>query len=220
MSPECHLIPSDIKNLPLESFTYVSDAHGSRSRLDHVLCTHSSHSSVADMVINYDCRSSDNFPVSFTISVKLPPTSEASTTKQTCKPSPVWDCTSSQDLPNYYSRTGSLLSGIDVPQTALCCTNPNCHDEAHQLFLCKFYNDVINSLTGASYVIPTKIHNTFSKHTDPGWNDLVRYSHQVARESFLIWRSAGSARHGTLYDLMKSKRAQFKRIKDFARQKC
>ena len=58
---ECHFIPSDIKYLPPDAFTYVSDAHGSRSWLDHVLCTHSSHSYVSDMVINYDCVSSDHF---------------------------------------------------------------------------------------------------------------------------------------------------------------
>ena len=80
---ECHFIPSDIKYLTPDSFTYVSDAHGSRSWLDHVLCTHSSHSSVSDMVINYDCVSSDHFPLSFTISIKLLPTSESSTTQQT-----------------------------------------------------------------------------------------------------------------------------------------
>ena len=28
----------------------------------------------------------------------------------------MWDCASSQDLLDYYSKTGSLLSGIDVPQ--------------------------------------------------------------------------------------------------------
>ena len=58
-----------------------------------------------------------------------------------------------------------------------------CHDEAYQLLLCKFYSDIINSLTDAPDVIPTKIHNTFPKHTVPGWNDLVRDSHQTARES-------------------------------------
>ena len=60
---ECYFIPSDIKYLPPDSFTYVSDAHCSRSWLDHVLCTHFSHSSVSDMVINYDCVSSDHFPL-------------------------------------------------------------------------------------------------------------------------------------------------------------
>ena len=69
------------------------------------------------------------------------------------------------------------------------------------------------SLTDASDVIPTKTHNTSRKFNVPGWNDLVRDSHQTARETFLIWRSAGSPRHGPLYDLMKIKRAQFKRNK-------
>ena len=103
----------------------------------------------------------------------------------------MWDCTSSQDLLNYYSKSGSLVSSIDAPQASLCCVNPNCHDETHQLLLCNIFNDIINSLTDASDVMHITIHNTFPKHTVPGWNDLVRDSHQAARESVLIWRSAG-----------------------------
>ena len=41
------------------------------------------------------------------------------------------DCASHHDLLNYYTKSGSLLSGIDVPHAALICTNPNCPDEAH-----------------------------------------------------------------------------------------
>ena len=123
-----------------------------------MLCTHSSHSSVSDMVITYNCVSSDHFPISFTISIKLLPTSEVCTAKQTCKPSPMWDCASSHDLLKYYTKSGSLISCIDVPHPALSCTNPNCHGEAHQLLLCKFNNDIINSLMDASNVIPTKTH--------------------------------------------------------------
>ena len=39
----------------------VSDAQGTTSWLDHVLSTHSSHSTISDMAVNYDCVSSD-FP--------------------------------------------------------------------------------------------------------------------------------------------------------------
>ena len=74
-----------------------------------------------------------------------------------------------------------------------------------------FLDDIINSLTDASDVIPTKTHNMFSKHTVPGWNYLVWDSHNAARKSSLIWRSAGIPRHGPFYDLMTIKRAQFKR---------
>ena len=56
-----------------------------------------------------------------------------------------------------------------------------------------------------SDVIPTKTYNTFSKHIVPGWNELVRESHQAAKESFLVWRSAGNPRHVPLYDLIEIK---------------
>ena len=57
---DCHLIASDTLLLPSDVFTYGSDAHGSRSWLDHVLTTHSSHSSISDMEVRYDCVSSDH----------------------------------------------------------------------------------------------------------------------------------------------------------------
>ena len=118
-----------------------------------------------------------------------------------------------QDLHNYHTQTGLLLSAIDVPHEVLRCTNPNCNDEAHRPLLSNLYNDIIKSLKYAAEVIPTKANNTSSKYTVLGWNDLVRDSHQAARESFLFWRSAGSPRHGPLYDIMKIRRAHFKRNK-------
>ena len=104
---------------------------------------------------------------------------------------------------------------INVPHDALSCTDPNCNDEAHYSHLCKFYEDITNLLRDAAGAIPTKAHNSSSKHFVLGWNDLVSESHQAARdlESFLIWRSAGSHRHGPLFDIMKTKRAEFKRRK-------
>ena len=72
---------------------------------------------------------------------------------------------------------------------------------------------ITNLLRDAAGAIPTKAHNSSSKHFVLGWNDLVSESHQAARESFLIWRSAGSPRHGPLFDIMKTKRAEFKRRK-------
>ena len=74
---DCHLIPGDTLLLPSDAFTYVSDAHGSRSWLDHVLTTHSSHSSISDMEVKYDCVSSDHLPLCFYIYAKLLSSSEA-----------------------------------------------------------------------------------------------------------------------------------------------
>ena len=191
---------------------HVSDAHGSRSWLDHVLTTHSSHSSISDMEVKYDCVSSDHLPLCFSIYVKLLPSSEATIQEQIHAPHPVLNAVSPQDLHNYHTQTGLLLSAIDVPHEVLRCTNPNCNDEAHRTLLSNLYN-IIKSLKDAAEAIPTKANNTSSKYTVLGWNDLVRDSHQAARESFLFWRSAGSPRHGPLYDIMKIRRAHFKRNK-------
>ena len=92
----------------------------------------------------------------------------------------------------------------------LCCIHPNFNYEIHRTLLCKLYNTIIKLLKDAAEAIPTKASNTFSKHTVLDWNDLVRDSHQAARESFLIWRSAGGPRHGPLSDVMKIRRAHFK----------
>ena len=74
---DCHLIPSDTLLLSSDAFTYVSDAHSSRSWLDHVLTTHSSHSSIIDVEVKYDCVSSNHLPLCFTKHAKLLPSSEA-----------------------------------------------------------------------------------------------------------------------------------------------
>ena len=142
------------------------------------------------MEVEYDCVSSYHLPLCFTISAKLLPSSEAPTQEHIQAPCPVWNAACPQDLHNYYTQTGLLLSAIYVPHEVLRCTNPNCNDEAHRTLLSNIYN-IIKSPKDAAEVIPTKANNTSSKHTVLGWNDLVRNSHQAARESFLIWRSVG-----------------------------
>ena len=121
--------------------------------------------------------SSDHLPLYFTISAKLLPSSEAPTQEQIQPSCPVWNAASLQDLHNYHTQTGLLLSAIDVPHDVLRCTNPNCNDETHRALLCKLYNN-IKSLKDAAKAIPTKASNTSSVL---GWNDLVRDSHQAAR---------------------------------------
>ena len=128
-------------------------------------------------------------------------------------PFPVWNAAASHDLHNYHTQTGLLLSGIDIPHEVLRCTNPNCTDEAHRTLLSKLYNYIIKSLKDDAEVTSPKANNTSSKYTGLGRNDLVRDSYLPARESFLIWRSAESPRHGSLYDIMTIRRAHFKRNK-------
>ena len=86
-------------------------------------------------------------------------------------------------------------------------------------FLLYVLCNIIKSLKNTAEVIPTKASNISSKHAVLGWNNLVRDSHLAARESFLIWWSAGSPHLGPLYDIIKMRRAHFKRNKRLCGEK-
>ena len=135
-------------NSALPFVDYVKELARPRAHLT----THSSHSSISDMEVKYDCVSSDHLPLCFSIYAKLLPSPEA-----------------------------TIHTAIDVPHEVLRCTNPNCNDEAHRYLLSNLYNDVIKLLKDAAEVIPTKANNRSSKYTVLGLNDLVRDSHQAGR---------------------------------------
>ena len=106
---DCHLIPGDTLLLSSVAFTYVSDAHGSRSWLDHVLTTYSSHSSISDMTVS--------------LLTKLLPSSEAPRPPPPPPPPPyrskfnhlvLCGMLPPQDLHKYHTQTGLLLSAIHV----------------------------------------------------------------------------------------------------------
>ena len=180
---DCHLIPRDTLLLPSDAFTYVSDAHCSGRCLDHVLTTHSSHSSIYDMALNMNV-SRPTIYLCFTVSAKLLPSSDAPTQEQIQPPCPVWNAATPRISITIIQKMVCFNLQF-MYLVKFCCTNPNCNDEAHRTVLCKLYNDTINSLTDAAETIPTKASNTSSKYTVLDWNCLVRDSHQASRESFL-----------------------------------
>jgi len=50
------------------------------------------------------------------------------------------------------------------------------------------------------------------------WNDIVRDKHSAVREAFLDWVSIGKPRQGSLYDVMKRTRSQFKLTLRYCKQ--
>ena len=73
-----------------------------------------------------------------------------------------------------------------------------------------FYNDIISVLTCAAEKTVPKTANS-NKHVIPGWNSVVKESHDKARTDFLIWKDNGSPKFGPFFELMRKSRAQFKR---------
>ena len=55
------------------SFTYLSEAHGSTSWIDHCICTGQAHASILAINVIYDTQSSDHFPLSICIDISIVP---------------------------------------------------------------------------------------------------------------------------------------------------
>ena len=98
------------------------------------------------------------------------------------------------------------------PHGALSCRSTSCTCESHLKELSTYYDTVMSALlTSAKHLS----HETTRNWVVPGWNDIVKESHEAARLNFLHWRRCGSPRSGPEFDDMKRTRATFKRNKRF-----
>ena len=157
-----------------DSFTYLSEAHGTTSWIDHCVCTVQAHSSITDVNICYDIQSSDHFPISICIDVNsvprldcayIPPQSGLN-----------WSKASADNRSTYRDKCAELLGSIELLQNAVCCSDTPGKDVSHIEDTKDLYCCIVNALhTAALNVIPvTRARGTADDHNIPGWNDKQR----------------------------------------------
>ena len=203
---------SDIDHLGADSgsFTFVSEAHGTTSWIDHCLCTTQAHASLVGVNIGYGMQSSDHFPLSICIDVKSVPRLESESVPTQCRLN--WSKASARDKSAYTDKCAELLGNIMLPREAVCCCNTSCEDGSHIENIQCLYYDIVNSLhTAASDTIPSSKSNSHSvNNITPGWNDFVKAAHSEARDAFKFWIRSSKPRQGEVFDDMKTSRAKFK----------
>ena len=79
------------------------------------------------------------------------------------------------------------------------------------------YDSITTALLNASNSAFPKVRCSSSKTNVPGWNEYVKEAHSEARESFLLWQSAGKPHAGPVCHDMKITRARFKRCLRFCK---
>ena len=89
------------------------------------------------------------------------------------------------------------------------CTNPD-----HIAAIDDFYHSINRSLIASSAdTIRSRHYTCRTRHTAvPGWNDNVKHTHGLARNSYIIWRNSGRPRHISVSDDMRRSRLLFKYI--------
>lgn len=212
---ERQLIISSTKMLPSNSYTYVSEAWGTTSWLDHVISSKDFDECIMDININYDVTDEDHIPVALKVNVDSLP-AVISAVNSIASNKICWQNLSSQQLQKYCDMTHIELQKIEMPHEALACTNLNCEDIRHRHAIEELYDNIVHTLVSCGNTVFT-CHGSNS-HSRPGWSDYVADIYAESREARNLWLRAGSPRSGPLLDNHLRIKAQFKRSLRFIKK--
>ena len=166
-------VVSDIEHMGIDSgsFTYLSEAHGSTSWIDHCICTGQAHASISAINVIYDTQISDHFPLSICIDISIVPVLDMHGPDYQSTLN--WGKASDSERSSYTDKCSELLGNIHLPHEAVCCSLASCDDVSHIHNIASLYSDIVIVLhCAASGVIPTTRCNCVSdEHNTPGWNE-------------------------------------------------
>ena len=202
-----NLIFSSELLLPADSFTYLSEAWGTTSWLDHCVSTSDAHDCIQQLHIDYNGALSDHFPIYMSLATEHIPELSEKTNNYT--PKFDWSRIEPEKISEYTFKTDEHLSKIDIKTDCLACQDANCSDQDHLKDLNKLYDSIVDCLQNSGNEIrsPNKPRNFKPR---PGWKEHVADLHESARDFLAIWTEAGKPRFGYLFEMMTKSRLRFK----------
>lgn len=194
-----------------EDFSFLSEAHGTCHRLDHMISNHSFHNIVTSVSINYNFISSDHFPLFVqckldSINLIQPSFQTRSTLQEMFIP---WDKLSKDQLQKYTADSKQELEKIKYDHSLILCDDINCTSHAHRAGIDTLYHQIVDALITAAYPL-SQPSFTRAHHHIPGWNTVVADVHAKAREAFILWNANSKPKQGPIWELMRTSRAEFK----------
>ena len=182
-----------------DTYTYLSEAHDTCSWLDHCLVSASLYNSIRAIKVMYDVSLADHFPVHMELNLNNMIKCDSDLNGCRGNAAPNWSNAGKSHLDDYYNLSQDMLSKLPVPSDL---SKPDCVDQ--------LYNSIVQILScAASKTIPMKSKGKGFKAV-PGWNEVAKESHQLARDAFSLWRSNDKPRQGPIYEMMRKTRAHFK----------
>ena len=113
-----NMINSSMSFLPSDSFTFVSEAWGSHSWLDHAVCSQGFNDIICNITIQYDISDEDHIP--FTVALDVEKIPALSNVNNDCMSRLVWDKLSSHNCQRYRCITENLFSSLQLPYSVFC----------------------------------------------------------------------------------------------------
>ena len=172
-------------------FTHVSDAHGTTSWLDHVICSSDMQNSVVWNEILEKSPSSDHLALSVTFDIMC---IAVTIDKHTCHSDKVrfaWDNATETDVAYYKKLTAENFTKLKISDV-IHCSDINCDSIEHHKQIDKLYMKICSIMMQcSSSSIPTSKVKTSSDYVVPGFNEYAKELHTVSRSCFIAWKSLG-----------------------------
>ena len=192
-----NLLIVDTETCPQDSYTYVSEAHGSHTWLDHIVCTVDIRNAINNVKIAYDVTDTDHIPMCMDLDILATPLLSDET--NSCSNKLNWDSLKPSDLEKYCKVTDDLLLDLKIDPETHLCTDLMCKNHEHKINTNTVYEGTVNAMLKASEtVFKSKSKNNLNM---PGWNDYVSDLYESSREARSLWLSHGKPNRGPVYEL-------------------
>ena len=185
LSVHLHLSPS-----PATS-TFVSEAHGSSSTIDHILCPAHLLSSFSECAVEDDAplNMSDHLPILSRLKLCLTIPTDSSPTcsaENGAPPRPNWDKLSRTEIDELYTTPlEEAISTIPLRSPDDYVADPNLIDVQLAAL-----TDAMKKV--ASDNLP---HKRYASHVKPAWSNHLKVAQRRANSAYRQWRAAGRPRN-------------------------
>lgn len=211
---EQKLVCADIDILGVDSgtYTYISDAHGSKRWLDHCVTTKSARNTIRAANVMYDVYTSDHYPLRISCDISDMCVQKSNRgIKHVNKI--LWGGRNASQVDEYYKYCNCMLQNLNDQLFCVNCENNEFCNRLndHCRFIDKLYCDIVHILqSGAIQTADSRFRGSGQQRKIKGWNYLVAEHHLIAKQYFKCWEAAGRPSTGQVYERMRESKKLFK----------
>ena len=182
--------------LPSSSFTFISQAYGTTSWLDHYITTAAGWSLISNAFITDNVKCSDQFPLSINIECINDLTYDY-IFKMKHAHLPQWRTANDFYKNAYTINTNEKLSNISIPIKTLFCTECNCTLHCKDIDI--FYKSIVTVLKISGHELPiSNADKNLSFRPVASWNEYVKEQYSIAQDALWWWKYHNKAKNGAI----------------------
>ena len=192
-----NLLIVDKETCPVDSYTFISEASGSHTWLDHIVCTLDIRNAISNVHIAYDITDTDHIPMCMDLNILVTPMLSDNNNNFNAKLN--WDSLKPKQLDEYCQQTYDNFCQVKIHAETHLCMDMSCKNLEHKNNTNNLFNETVEAMVNASN---TLFNGKGKTHVNmPGWNDYVADLYDSSREARSLWLAHGRPNRGPIHDL-------------------